>query len=58
MLKIAKQYDQFLAWTDEFDKASLERKKMIICYMFSSIKISRGYKMEVTLNATYKQFLE
>ncbi len=58
MLKIDEQYDKFLSWTDEFDKASIERKKMIICHMFSSIKISRGYKMEVTFNTTYQQFLE
>lgn len=51
-------YNQFIDWADEFDKASIERKKMIICQMFSSIKVSRGYKIEAVLNTTYQQFFE
>lgn len=51
-------YSQFTGWADEFEKASLERKKMIICYLFESIKVSREYKIEAVLNTTYKQFFE
>lgn len=51
-------YSQFVGWADEFDKASIERKKMIVSQMFSSITISRGYKIEAVLNTTYQQFFE
>ena len=51
-------YSQFIGWADEFDKVSIERKKMIISQMFSSITISRGYKIEAVLNTTYQQFFE
>lgn len=51
-------YSQFIGWADEFDKASIERKKMIVSQMFSSITISRGYKIEAVLNTTYQQFFE
>ena len=51
-------YSQFISWADEFDKASIERKKMIISQLFSSITVSRGYKIEAVLNTTYQQFFE
>lgn len=51
-------YSQFIGWADEFDKASLERKKMIVSQMFSSITVSRDYKIEAVLNTTYQQFFE
>ncbi len=56
--KLGFYYEQFLGWANEFDEAPIEHKKMIISQLFSSIKISRGYQIEATLNTTYKQFFE
>ena len=51
-------YEQFTGWAEEFEKASLERKKMILCQMFESISVSREYKIEAVLRTTYNQFFE
>ncbi len=49
-------YDEFVSW-EEFNLATKERKKMIICKLFKSIKIGKGYNVEITLNLDYEQFL-
>ena len=50
-------YDEFVSWSEEFILATKERKKMIICKLFKSIKIGKGYNVEITLNLDYEQFL-
>ena len=49
-------YQQFVTWADEFENASREQQKMIICQLIDVIKISRGYNIEIELNASYRQF--
>ena len=51
-------YKKFKSWADEFETASLEQKKMIICQMFKRIEVGRGYKISVEMNMTYQQFCE
>ncbi|MBO7344542.1 MAG: hypothetical protein J6U92_01210 [Clostridia bacterium] len=50
-------YDEFISWSEEFNLAAKERKKMIIYKLFKSIKIGKGYNVEITLNLDYEQFL-
>ena len=49
-------YEQFVSWADEFDDATLEQKKMIICQLISEIRVGKGYNIEIRLNASYGQF--
>jgi hypothetical protein len=51
-------YRQFKGWAEEFDNASIETKKMIAGKLFSRVEIGKGYKVRITLNMTYRQFLE
>ncbi len=51
-------YDEFVSWSEEFNLATKERKKMIICKLFESIKIGKGYNVEITLNLNYEQFIK
>ncbi len=51
-------YERFTNWADEFDSASLERKKMIIGQLISRIEIGRGYKINIEFNVDYEQFCE
>ena len=44
------RYEQFLGFAEEFDSATRERKKMIICDLFERIEIGRGYEVHVTVN--------
>ena len=57
MGKIDYHYDQFRGWADEFDSASPERKKMIICTLFKEINVGRGYEVEILMNGSYEQFV-
>ncbi|MCM1234958.1 MAG: hypothetical protein NC489_33080 [Ruminococcus flavefaciens] len=49
-------YNQFKSWTEEFDTATLEQKKMIACHLFKRIEVGRDYKISVELNMSYQQF--
>lgn len=57
MKKIDFYYEQFISWADEFDNASQERKKMIICTLFKEITVGKGYKIEILMDSSYEQFL-
>lgn len=50
-------YDQFVSWADEFENASLEQEKMIICQLIKSIKVKKGYELEIEFALSYQQFL-
>lgn len=51
------EYDQFQSWAEEFEEASLEQKKMIICQFIREINVSRGYELDIVLDINYEQFL-
>ncbi len=50
-------YNEFISWAEEYRTATLEQKKMIVCHLIKSIKIYRGYKIEVEFNMNYEQFI-
>lgn len=54
--KLDYYYQQFVTWADEFDNASLEQRKMIICQLIDSIKVGRGYEISIEFNSSYSQF--
>ena len=57
LAKIDYYYSQFVSWADEFDKASLERKRMIADELLSEISVGKGYEVKILMNATYQQFM-
>lgn len=54
--KLDYYYQQFVSWAYEFKNATIESKKMIICYLIDEIRVSRGYKLEISFNVSYEQF--
>ena len=54
--KLDYYYEQFKAWANEFDNATQEQRKMIICQLIDEINVGRGYDIEIKLNASYGQF--
>ena len=56
--KLDYYYEQFVSWADEFENSTMEQKKMIICQLIKSIKVSRGYNLEIEFNISYRQFVE
>ncbi len=55
--KLDYYYNQFVSWADEFENATMEQKKMIICQLIKEIKVSRGYDIQISFNISYRQFL-
>ncbi len=58
MKKIDFYYEQFISWADEFDNASQERKKMIICTLFKEITVGKGYKIEILMDFIIRTIFE
>ena len=56
--KLDYYYNQFVSWADEYENASGEQKKMVICQLIKEVKVGRGYEIEIEFNASYKQFFE
>lgn len=56
--KLDYYYDQFVTWADEFEIASLEQRKMIICQLINEVRVGRGYKIDIDFNASYRQFFD
>lgn len=54
--KLDYYYEQFTEWADEFENAAMEQRKMIICQLIDSIKVGRGYEMNIEFNSSYSQF--
>lgn len=50
-------YEQFVSWADEFDNATPERKRMILCSLFKVITVGKDYKIDVLLDNSYEQFI-
>ncbi len=49
-------YQRFLGWANEFDTASNEQKKMIICGLCDMIEVSRDYEVRIVVDMDYGQF--
>ena len=55
--KLDYYYTQFTSWADEFDAATVEQKKMIICQLIKEIRVFKDYNIEIEFNISYRQFL-
>lgn len=51
-------YDSFKSWAEEYDKCTVEQKKMIISQLVDRIEVRKGYKINMVYNMTYKQFCD
>ena len=58
MSEIKVQYRNLVSWADIFSDSDMEVKKMIVAYLIESIKVSRGYEVEVKFHVAYEQFFE
>ena len=50
-------YRDFLGWANEFDCASIPRKRAILSKLLDSVEVGRGYKIIIHMNVNYEQFL-
>jgi len=54
--EIQSQYKNLISWADMFQGSNNETKKMITAYLIESVKVGRGYEVEIKFNVAYEQF--
>ena len=55
--QIRKYYDEFLGWANEFDLASIPRKRTILAQLLERVEVGKGYRVRIVAKGSYRQFL-
>ena len=55
--QIRKYYDEFLGWANEFDLASIPRKRTILAQLLERVEVGKGYRVRIVVKGSYRQFL-
>ncbi|MGE4276488.1 MAG: hypothetical protein AB7E30_04825 [Lawsonibacter sp.] len=50
------QYNDIISWSEMYDTASLEAKKMIVNCLIKRIEVYRDYKLHIDFNIDFEQF--
>ena len=56
--QIRKYYDEFLGWANEFDLASIPRKRTILAHLLEKVEVGKGYRVRIVVRGSYRQFLK
>ena len=56
--QIRKYYDKFLGWANEFDLASIPRKRTILAELLEKVEVGKGYRIRIVVRGSYQQFLK
>lgn len=56
--QIRKYYDEFLGWANEFDLASIQRKRTILAQLLERVELGRGYQVKIVVRGSYRQFIK
>ena len=56
--QIRKYYDEFLGWANEFDLASIPRKRTILAELLEKVEVGKGYRIRIVVRGSYQQFLK
>lgn len=54
--ELCKRYDEIISWSELYDSATIEAKKMIVNSMIKRIDVFRDYKLKIEFNFHIKQF--
>ena len=55
--QIRKYYDEFLGWANEFDLASIPRKRTVLAQLLEKVEVGKGYRVRIVVRGSYRQFL-
>ena len=56
--ELCDSYDEIMSWSELYDSASIEQKKMIVNAMITRIDVFNGYELNVEFNFNIQQFFE
>ena len=54
--ELCNRYDEIFSWSELYDSATIEAKKMIVNSMIKRIDVFRDYKLKIEFNFDIKQF--
>jgi len=52
---LKREYNRLLSWADLYDKSSFEAKKMIVSQFIQSVRVGRGFNIEVDFNVSFDE---
>ena len=55
--QMAAKYDQLIHWSEVYDSASLEAKKMIVAQLIERVDVFREYRLQVKFTISVEPFL-
>ena len=58
MEEVAKQYEELISFSDLYDSASFEAKKMIVNQLIRRVDVYRGYQLNITFNFDLTPYIE
>ena len=53
---IKKEYQKILTWADLFEMGSFAEQKVIAAQLIKSVKLYRGYRIEIEFNISFEDF--
>ena len=56
LTEIKSQYSKTISWSEIFDDANIETKKMIVTYLIKKVSVRRGYDVDIEFNVNFEQF--
>ena len=56
MASLNRQYDAIIGWSELYDGASIEMKKMIVSCLIKRIDVYRDYRVHIDFNIDFDQF--
>ena len=56
--QMSEQYDELISWSELYDDAPIEQKKMIVNSMITRIDVFSGYKLKIEFSFDLRQFFE
>lgn len=57
MQELQVQYNQFIGWSNIYDTANTETRKMIVAQLIERVDVFRGYELKIKFAITVEQFL-
>ena len=57
MQELQSKYDQFIDWSNVYDTASIETRKMIVAQLIERVDVFRGYELKIKFAISVEQFL-
>ena len=55
--KLSAKYDRFVEWSDIYDTATIETKKMIVSQIIERVDVFRGYRLRIKFSISVEQFI-